>query len=292
MTHVRTINSFVSKWQAVATRLDISFLIAISTAVVLLLISHSWFYKLLSLAVLVVVLLSPGARVQPWMWLAVCIAWLPKLVFNWCRNEDHVYLTIYWCLALGLAYAGKDPLRVLAWNARLLIGLTFALAVFWKIAMPDFRDGELLHYKLLFDYRLRQSIAENLGGLTNEQTRINLQRLRSIRTTGSHVESVQLEYPDRLSFVAMTMTWWTIAIEGILAFLFLGPDRWHLSRVRNVPLIVFGLSTYLIVPVLGFGSLFMTMGFAQCRANEHKTRLAYVGAQMVLLLSWVGRTGI
>jgi hypothetical protein len=265
--------------------IDIRAMIGLFTAVVLILDSHSWFYRTTSLAVFMAVAFSSKARTSPWLWLGISILWAHRLIFRWYDNEDHIYLAIYWCTSLGLAYAGDDDLKVLAVNARLLIGLTFAFAFFWKVSTPDFRDGALMHYKMLFDYRLRQVVGEDIGRLSAQQTSTNLNRLRSIRALGSDVNEVRLEYPPSFSFVASLMTYWTIAIEGLLAVVFLAPDREMTSRIRNGALMAFSLTTYAIVPVLGFGSLFMTMGLAQCRPNQHRTRLAYMGCQILLLLS-------
>jgi len=80
------------------------------------------------------------------------------------------------------------------------------------------------------------------------------------------------------------MTWWTIIAEGALAVLFLWP--WQhvvVRRLRNIGLMLFALSLYLIVPVLGFGNLFMVMGLAQCRPEERKTRTAFIAASVLFL---------
>ena len=83
------------------------------------------------------------------------------------------------------------------------------------------------------------------------------------------------------------MAVWTIVIEGAIAVLFLAPARWIKSQLRNGSLLVFTITTYLVVPVVGFGLLFATMGIAQTHARESRTRAAYLGISMLVLLRYV-----
>ena len=170
-------------------------------------------------------------------------------------------------------------------NARLLIGIAFGFAVFWKVISPEFYDGSVMEYKLLYDFRFRNAVAKPICGMTEAEKQHNLNALKAILSTGSDETNVQLEYPDSISTMATFLTWWTIAIEFALAVAFLLPIRWSISVLRNGLLILFAISTYLIVPVLGFGNLFMVMGIAQCERNEWRTKIAYT-LSFVLLVCW------
>ena len=48
---------------------------------------------------------------------------------------------MYWSLACCLSLFCRDPDRLLAWNGRVLIGLTFLFATGWKIMGGEFLDG-------------------------------------------------------------------------------------------------------------------------------------------------------
>src|SRR5699024_9320394 len=72
-------------------------------------------------------------------------------------NDDHQFLFNYWTIALALVLtvpAGKKRAKLLAFNARMLIGLTFLFATFWKLTSSDFTSGALFEYLLEFDVRL------------------------------------------------------------------------------------------------------------------------------------------
>ena len=47
-------------------------------------------------------------------------------------------------------------------------------------------------------------------------------------------------------------------------------------HLRHVLLITFGVATYAVAPVAGFGWLLMVMGLAQCGPDQRQFRLAYL----------------
>ena len=273
----RSATDWVATWKTVD-------LVAFMTLFVVLLVAHSTGYQILAVTCILAACVSRAARHQPWMWFAICFAFLPRLVFDWYHNEDHVYLTIYWCAAFGLSRCGNNKDEVMACNARLLIGLAFAFAALWKISMPSFYDGSLCTYKLLHDYRFRKVITQPLCGLTDDQVAANHTAMVSLTQTGSPLNAVSLEYPDTVVWIGNGLAWWTILIESGLGIAFLLPPGWIPSAVRNGSLLAFALTTYLVVPVLGFALLFMTLGIAQTSSSESRTRLAYLATSWLLLM--------
>ena len=228
-------------------------------------------------------LLFPRVRRGPWIWFATAAFFTPLLIFNWHHQEDHTYLAVYWCLALGLAFIGRRPIAVMAINGRVLIGLVFAFAVMWKIITPAFVDGSLFHYKLLFDYRFRDTLTQSVGRLSETETQLNLQSINGLQAPTSRLTRAVMHYPSSVSWLAHSMTWATIAIELLLAIAFLVRRHW-LHRFRNTALCFFMLSTYTMVPVLGFGMLFASLGIAQTRRREKGARLAYLATALFLSL--------
>ncbi|MCA9197956.1 MAG: hypothetical protein KDA87_10475 [Planctomycetales bacterium] len=271
-------------------RWDSRDVVAILTCAVLLIDSHLWPERLLSGAAMACVFTSRSLRRSHRFWLTLVALWTPFLLFRWYQHEDHIYLAVYWAAAVGLSFWGSNQKTTLLVNARLLIGLTFAFAFFWKVWSPEFYSNELMHYKLLFDYRFREGITQPFTGMTAAQAAHNLEAITSLRNLGATKTTAGLQYPEQLGVVAWFMTWWTIIVEGILAVLFLAP--WHnafVRNLRNVGLMFFALSLYLIVPVLGFGNLFMVMGAAQCRPDERKMRGAFVVASMLFMIMFAIR---
>lgn len=159
-------------------------------------------------------------------------------------------------------------------SARLLIGLCFALGFVWKIVAIEFMDSSLFHFKLLFDYRFAELITEPMGGVTTAMSNANLDAYQTIRNVDQPGNTIPLQIPTNVSFIARFMTSWTILIEGLIAALFLIPRSRIAEKFRDVVLLFFMASTYLIVPVMGFACAFSTLGIAQTR--NPKMRLAYL----------------
>lgn len=264
-------------------RFDAFDLVAITALINLVQIAHDAFYLAVVLVASVCAGLWRRVRRSGWFWIALAAIWTPRLVFYWEHNEDHVYLGIYWCLAIGLAMLGGSAPDILARNARWLIGLAFAWACIWKCTSPDFVGGSLFHYKLLFDFRFREGITMPLAGLASEMAAANVAAIRELRDAGSGLSHVSLQFPVAVSWLAQVMTWWTLFIEGILAILFIFPTMRLSQRFRDVSLLFFALTTYLIVPVLGFGCLFMSLGIAQCDPGRMSMRWAYFVTSLVLM---------
>ncbi len=228
----------------------------------------------------------PAVRRHRWTFLVLAACWVPDLLLRWFRYEDHVYLGVYWCFALGLSRFSADPLVTLRTNARLLIGLCFTFAVIAKIRAPEFLDGTLFHYTLLIDYRFREIITATVGGLSPEMVVNNSQMLADLNRWDAAGEVAALHSPPRVRSAAWLMTVGTLVMECALAVVFLAPDRTSLARWRHTVLIGFCLCVYAVAPVIGFGCLFLGMGPALCRSDQPRLRLAYV-ALYFALLNWV-----
>ena len=104
-------------------------LVAGMTLFVVLMVAHTPVYQTLTLAAAVAAACSPRLRNTPWLWLGLSLAFAPRLIFDWYHNEDHVYLAIYWCTAVGLSRYGLPSNEVLKTNARRLVGLAFLFAL-------------------------------------------------------------------------------------------------------------------------------------------------------------------
>lgn len=275
-------NTF-SAWVHSVGTVDIRDLVSLLTIAALFFISHTPAKIIFISLVASTCFLSARIRRAPWIWLATACFFLPSLVLNWHHQEDHTYLAVYWCVALGLAFIGRRPFAVLACNGRVLIGLVFAFAVMWKIITPAFVDGSLFHYKLLFDYRFRDTITQPVAGLSETETQRNLHSIGGLQAPTQRTTQAPMYYPQSVTWLAYGMTWATIVVELFLAIAFLVRHRW-LRYVRNAALCIFMLATYTMVPVLGFGMLFASLGIAQTRPREKRARLAYLATALFLSL--------
>jgi hypothetical protein len=237
---------------------------------------------LLVLAALGLVL--PGRIRSPWLWAALATLTGLRVVLDWPMADNHAYLLCWWCLAIALSLLAADVATVLAHNARLLLGLVFAFATLWKVALvPDFLDTRFFRVALVTDRRF-EWVATSVAGLSPDQ----LSALRAF--VSQHVDGPALagerpDQPERFRRTAAFATGWTVALEAGVAFAFLAPLGWRLSRWRDALLLLFTLTTYTIAPVEGFGWLVLALGFSQVEAARGWMRPAYPAAFATLIVS-------
>lgn len=244
------------------------------------------------LALAALALLAPAALRSGALWLALAGLTALRVVLDWPMSDNHAYLLAYWCLAAALATASPERGGALAWNGRWLIGLTFAFATLWKVALsPDFLDGRFFRVTLLDDGRMEE-FTRLLGGL-DEDAFFDLRELVREHGDGPFVpwEEMPQESP-RFRTLATAMTVSTVAMEGALAAAFLLPLPARLLLLRHALLLLFCAVTYALAPVAGFGWLLLSMGVAQTDPAWSRLRLAYVAVFVFVLLvtrwPWLG----
>lgn len=211
----------------------------------------SYFLSKAYLGSLMAGLILPGLGQSAWLW-----ALLAGLHFGWIWSayavaDNHRYLEGYWILsiAIALGFGGAEASRYLGWDAQLLLGLCFLLAVLAKISSRRYRDGSFFLHALLLEGRFLP-LALWLGGLTPE-AQDRHRHAKKMALNGS-TRSLSAPTPTRLRRLAMVLTWWTVAIELALALLFLVPDP-ALGVYRVAALGLFVATIYIWVPVPTFG---------------------------------------
>jgi hypothetical protein len=236
---------------------------------------------IITAAIAVVGLGQPRVARNPWLWLAMGAAMGAHHLISWEGVDDHVVLTTYWAVAVGLSLLAPDPGRMLALNGRVLAGLTFAFAAFWKVTSGDFVDGDFFRYTLLLDDRF-EYVARIVGGMSEEQYLANYHAVGAL-----HAEpgaSAALALPTRVSTIALVMTAWGLVSELSAAVTHLVPLPRRLLWLRHFWLFAFAATTYLVVPIGGFGLILLVFGLAQTQPGERR-RVAYVAA-MAAVLAW------
>lgn len=218
---------------------------------------------------------------SPWLWLLVAAVMGARQAWAWERIDDHVVVTTYWALALGLGLRTSEPERFFAHNARLLLGLVFAFAAFWKLYSADFRSSTFFHYTLLIDDRFRW-FAVHVGGLSPEAYAHNHVLEQQLRDPTSGQSVATLADTSRIPVLAAVMSWWGAASEAAMGAVFLAPLREGRAWLRHAVLFAFCATTYAIVPVGGFGVLLLTLGLAQAPRGT-RLRVIYLAALVVML---------
>lgn len=229
----------------------------------------------------------PQLARSPWFWLVLGLVLALRTVPGWIGVENHIFLINYWCLAVGLALWSGRPLIGLADTGRLLVGLVFALAVLWKLVVPDYVTSGFFEFILLADQRFF-GFTHLIGAVSEAETTANLDQLALLAEGGT--DAVTLVSSGRTAGWAWIMTWWTIVVETAIAVTFLAPPTSRLGRWRHLTLLGFALSLYTLVPILGFATTLLTMGLASTRPGERRVRNAYLVVMVVVVLAgplWV-----
>ena len=93
-----------------------------------------------------------------------------------------------------------------------------------------------------------------------------------------------MDVPARFSALALAATVWNLFINAALALAFLWPTDRGPSRLRHGLLLIYCAITYAVATVDGFGWLLLAMGAAQCTPAQRRTRMAYVGVFVLIIL--------
>lgn len=246
------------------------------TALFLLLYGSSTVFLDIPLRVLCgLMLLSPPLLTSQVIWILICgIVWWVNAT-DWLWIDNHKILITYWCLVCALAVSARDTDGVLAWNGRVLVGLTFLFATFWKVFAGEYWDGAFLHNVFLTDDRV-EVVATAIGGLSPDALPQNRFLESLLKQFPEAIASVPLRTSPRLQAFTLAASYWTLLIEGSVAIAFLVPWLRVFSRYRDWFLIVFIATTYFLLPVLGFAYILIIMGFAQCDPRHTRVRVMYV----------------
>lgn len=232
--------------------------------------------RFLVLGLAVAGLLRPGLLKRPELWGALTFLTASRVVLDWPLADNHAYLLSYWCLAITLSCWTADPDRVVAVNARWMIGLVFGFASLWKLVLaPDFIDGTFFRVTLLVDPRF-EGFTRLAGGLSSEQIEAARAALGRHADFGT-LEALSAATPSaEIKWVAFAITAWTLAIELAVSIAFCWRPGHGLSKFRDVALIIFCATTYAVATVDGFAWLLIAMAVAQCEVDRARTRAAYL----------------
>jgi hypothetical protein len=257
----------------------------------LVLLTHApevWYLQTPLVVLITLALMFEPWRQAPQLWFLISLCLGTTLYLNWESCDNHKYVITYWCLTLCAAFTAAPTRQtdVIQHSSRWLIGLCMLWATLWKIATPEYRDGTFFTYELLSDERFAHFTA--LFGGTSLATLAENRELRDLivhgYTRGMEISSVQLSSSPGVAALAWCLTWWTVAIEGALAVLFLWRDHPRIATLRNGLLLFFAVTTYAVATVRGFGWMLMLLGMAQTTEEQRRWRMAYFSAFLLIQL--------
>ena len=238
----------------------------------------------LGLMLLGAMILFPALRRHPGIWIGLTMVAAWRVISNWPLPDNHAYLLVYWCGAISISLHGREEEadRVLSSNARLLIGLTFLLAVIQKAVSPDYLDTSFFRFILIWDDRF-EDFSLLFSSITEEQ----LDAMRGCWST--LLADDPRTCPDgksaseAIGTLAWISTWGNFIDQAVAAICFLASPRSFMGRHRDIVLIAFCFLTYAVAPVTSFGWLLLAMGLAQ--STHHRfVRLGYITAIGTLLV--------
>jgi hypothetical protein len=242
-----------------------------------------WYTRAPMLGLAALCLVSPRSLKTSAVWIALAVLIMLRIASDWPLADNHIYLLAYWCLAAGLSLRTSDADRVLAANARSLIGLAFACALVWKLVLSsDFVDGRFFRVTLLTDPRFTE-VTQIVGGLSNGQLETNRRTLEPLPEGAEPLEPPAVVEPVRLRAFAYVSTWGVLALEAALAVAMLMPTSAFVGVARHAALLTFCVITYAVAPVAGFGWLLLVMGAAQVESERRWLTTIYVAGFVLVL---------
>ena len=261
-------------------------ILVLRLTVILLLLhgSHSWTLDVPLRIICGIMLLSQTLIKNSTMWLILCSFLIIGNGLDWNWIDNHKYLITYWCMACTISVISKDIMKVLSWNARHLLGLVFFFAFIWKLIAGQYINGSFLHFVFMTDSRVEVA-ASFFGNLESSILPINrllISALKDIPNSGIHIT---LETSTSLKSISLIASYWTLFIEGVLVLMFMLPSRFRLTKARDLFLILFIGTTYILLPVTGFAFILGVMGFAQCTRSHRATQIGYLSILVVIQLT-------
>lgn len=237
--------------------------VVVSAALSLFMSVHWWPMALPSAVFLGLCLVRSDLAARPAATALLAACWFATMVLVPERIEDHVPLFAVWLVALSvaLAHRGEDFIEQASWHARVLLGVAFGAAVGWKVFFGTYVNGVSLWTFMVVDSRFGPlAAALGLSGDDLAQSRAGLSDLLD----GTR-ESVVLEASPAVVAMITATAVLTLALEAVIAVAHLAPDSSRLASLRLPSVVLFGVVTYAVVPVVPFAGLLALLAMTTAR---------------------------
>lgn len=231
------------------------------------------------LSIFIPVIAIPGilfekVRENKFYWLLLslfaCTFYLVLDLFGYVPNHKHIfaYLIIAVTIAMFLK-EDKNPLLFLQNQSKIIIGLCFLFASIGKFLAPEFLNGSFFEFTNSSDPRFF-GFTSLIGDVDLNLLKQNETNLNALVNTITTTQTYLLNGTENIRSFGLIISYWTIFIEGMIAISFCLPNKFKISKYRNIFLVVFILTTYPIATVTGFAIILTLMGFIQSLNYESK----------------------
>lgn len=148
-------------------------------------------------------------------------------------------------MALAISLARDDGTFIdhAAWHARVLIGVTFAAALAWKLYFGEYVTGMTLWTFILVDGRFEP--LATVVGLSDTAIQQDRQALTELLT--GTVEAVSPDAPPTVIWRITAVAALALVLEAVIAASHLVADSSRLARLRLPSVVLFAVVTYAVV---------------------------------------------
>ena len=239
-----------------------------------------WYISLPAGCLAISGLLFEQLQRRPGYWITIFLVLVAVNFANWDYTDNHQYVITFWTLALGLSLRVEDTEKIIRLNSRLIIGLVFAFATFWKLTSGDFMSGATMQMVLGVMSNFSE-LGTSVDGYSAAAREANI---RALSTTSTGAPTIAVAIPENLKTLATVITIGTLVFELAIAVLFLLPENRKWDLAKNWILLVFVALLYPVSEIIAFGWILLVLGYAQCGAKFPRLRYTYVGLFVILYL--------
>src|SRR5690606_4133294 len=159
-------------------------------------------------------------------------------------NHKHIFAYVTLAVTISLFLANgtfNSSLDFLKSQSRIIIGLCFLFATIGKFLAPEFLNSIFFDFTNTTDPRFFGATSV-IGDVQMELLKENEITFASFLKSNNPEGHFVLHGADSIKDFSRFLTYWTIFIEGMIALSFLIPQKFKLSKFRNLFLVIFILT--------------------------------------------------
>lgn len=223
------------------------------------------------------------------VWLIPFVLLSFDLYSNWLVLANHEWVMWYWSIVLLVAsvYYKKSDIseEIMKNGARQLLIIIMLVAVAWKVTNPAYLSGSFFE-RTMISNPLFENFSLLVGDLTVDQLRYN-QQIEVTKFTNLVPGELNTEHElistNLFDLYGVLVSWWVLLIELLIGVLFL-LKRQKIDIAAHWLHILFIITTYFAVPIVGFGWILIVLGFALTQNMPKNITYGYFVAGILMCL--------